>query len=128
EPEHAPNEAGTVEAARHGLTEHRLRLLARARVDVGVADERDGLLEDGPLPAAHGRRGEAGRELLDVRLLPALPAEDARGGVGRLGARGGARRRGLERLLRAGMVGAQAEQARDDLAAEAARGGEPGGA
>src|SRR5207302_1582125 len=105
----APDETGAVEPAGQLEAERRLWLLARAAPDVRIADQLDRRLEHGQPPAAQGRGREAIREGASPRHLPALVAEDLRGGIGGLGARRRLRRQQLERVLRDRVVDPQAE-------------------
>ena len=122
-----PDEAGAVEAAGRLDAERRLRLLARAAPDVRIADERDGSAEDLALPrgrAPVARRSSAASRTASVSQppKPRIRAAEKRG----LRASRRVPGQQLERVLSGGMVRAEAEEARDDLVAEAARRREPG--
>src|SRR5581483_4735070 len=128
----APDEAGAVVSAARLHAEVDLGTVARAAPDVGHADPTDGRVQDPPLPEVEGGELERVGEALDGRDLPAVPepaeARYLRGRVRGLGARRGIPGQQLEEVLRGRVVRPQAEQAGDDLGAEARRHVEPGGA
>src|SRR5207253_7729734 len=114
-----PDEAGAVEAAARRDAEERLLLLARPTPDVREADEREGGVEDALLPRGVRREGERRRGVLHPLRLVAGEREDAGGRERRLGAGRRVAGQEFERVLLRGMVDAEAEHARDDLAPEA---------
>src|SRR5207302_6728943 len=65
--------------------------------------------------------GEGRRELLGALDVPFAEVEDPGRGVGRLGVRGGLRRRQFQLVERSGMIRPQADETRDSLRAEARR-------